>query len=246
MELARRGMRVLVHGRSPDRVAAVAGEINRMGGAAAPLVADLASLRQVRELARAVTAATDRLDVLVNNAGVYRHQRELTEDGLETTFAVNHLAPFLLTTLLLDLLHDSAPARVITVSSIAHTRGRIDFDNLQGERRFDGYGAYAASKLANILFTRALAGRLAGTGVTANALHPGVVSTKLLREGFGTSGIGVAEGAATSVYLATAPEVGSVSGEYFVNRRAVKPATSALDDALAERLWRESERLVGG
>jgi NAD(P)-dependent dehydrogenase (short-subunit alcohol dehydrogenase family) len=199
----------------------------------------------VRRLADEVKAATPRLHVLVNNAGVYLRDRRLSEDGYEMTFAVNHLAHFLLTVELLDLMRASAPARVVTVSSMTHAHGRLDFADPTAARRYDAYEAYATSKLANVLFTRALAERLAGTAVTANALHPGVVATKLLRAGFaGAGGVGTREGAATSVYLAAAPEVAGVSGGYFVSERPAKPSRQATDRDLAERLWAESERMV--
>jgi NAD(P)-dependent dehydrogenase (short-subunit alcohol dehydrogenase family) len=254
IELARRGAALLVHGRD----ARLGEELLEAVAAAAPgasaelLVADLSSMAAVRELADAVRARARRLDVLVNNAGVALRGRErrLTVDGLETTFAVNHLAPFLLTTELLDLLGVGAaagegPARVVTVSSELHARGVIEFDNLQGERRYDGHDAYARSKLANVLFTRTLARRTAAAGITANALHPGVVKTRLLRDGWGSSGGASTErGAETSVYLSLAPEVAAVTGAYFVDRRQTDPAAVARDDALAERLWEASERLV--
>ncbi|HVE78591.1 MAG TPA: SDR family oxidoreductase, partial [Gemmatimonadaceae bacterium] len=244
-ELAARGAHILVHGRDPGTTERTAARIAQAGARATPLVADLASLGQVRRLADDVKAATPRLHVLVNNAGVYARERRLSEDGYELTFAVNHLAHFLLTLELMELLQASAPARVVTVSSMTHTQGRLDFADLMRAGRYDGYDAYATSKLANVLFTRALAARLAGTGVTANALHPGVVATKLLRAGFaGASGMGAREGAATSVYVATAPEVAEVSGGYFVSSRRARPAAVAASDALAEQLWAESERLV--
>jgi NAD(P)-dependent dehydrogenase (short-subunit alcohol dehydrogenase family) len=208
LALAARGATVLVHGRDPARAAAVAREANAVPGApgdAESVVGDLASLAAVRALAAAVRARGAPLDVLVNNAGVaFRDaERRLSADGFELTFAVNHLAHFLLTRELLDLLAEAAArrggARVVTVSSELHARGRIDFDDLQGERRYGGTAAYAHSKLANVLFARALARRTAARGVTSNALHPGVIKTKLLREGFGSQGgAAVERGAATS------------------------------------------------
>jgi NAD(P)-dependent dehydrogenase (short-subunit alcohol dehydrogenase family) len=245
LDLAALGAHVLVHGREQKKVEAVVEAIRRAGGTATPVVADLSSLLQVRELAAAVHLITPRLDVLINNAGVFQPDRRLTEDGLETTFAVNYLAPFLLTRELLDLLEKSAPARIINVSSMTHAQGRMEFDNLQGDLGYDGFDAYSRSKLGILLFTRALDRRLAGSGVTVNALHPGVVGTKLLREGFGAvGGAGVQEGADTSVYLASSPEVAGVSGKYFVNRGEAMPSPMARDDKLAERLWSETERLV--
>lgn len=244
-ELGRRGARVLVHGRNAEKTERVAKAIRDEGGEAEPLLADFSSLRQVRALADSVRSRTQRLDVLLNNAGIYAHTRELTEDGLESTFQVNHLAPFLLTHELLPLLKASAPSRVVTVSSIAHRRGAIDPDDLQLERGFDGYQAYANSKLANVLFTFELARRLEGSGVTANCLHPGVIGTKLLREGFGSDGASVEEGAATSVHLASSEDVAGVTGRYFVQSKEAPVAPPARDEALQRALWRESERLAG-
>ncbi len=172
-------------------------------------------------------------------------ERVLTQDGLETTFAVNHLPHFLLTHLLLDLLKRSAPWRIITVSSIAHMNARLDLENLQGEKGFDGYGAYAVSKLANVLFTYELADRLRGSGVTANCLHPGVIGTKLLWKGFGRGGKSVAKGAETMVYLASAPEMETVSGKYFDDVRPLSTSRASNDPSLRRKLWEESEKLAG-
>jgi NAD(P)-dependent dehydrogenase (short-subunit alcohol dehydrogenase family) len=242
LALAARGATVLVHGRDPARAAAVAREANAVPGApgdAESVVGDLASLAAVRALAAAVRARGAPLDVLVNNAGVaFRDaERRLSADGFELTFAVNHLAHFLLTRELLDLLAEAAArrggARVVTVSSELHARGRIDFDDLQGERRYGGTAAYANSKLANVLFARGLARRTAARGVTSNALHPGVIRTKLLRDGFGSNGGATVErGAATSVHLALHPAVAAVTGAYFVDSRETPPAAAALDDAV--------------
>jgi NAD(P)-dependent dehydrogenase (short-subunit alcohol dehydrogenase family) len=184
------------------------------------------------------------LDVLINNAGVYEHQRRLTADGLELTMAVNHFAPFLLTHHLLGALSRAPRGRIVTVSSTAHQSGRLDLDDLTFARRYDGYAAYAASKLANVLFTVELAKRLEDSAVTANCLHPGVIATKLLRSGFGMGGAPVEQGARTSVYLATSPEIESVSGRYYVDCRPATPSRTARDEALAARLWQESERLL--
>ena len=200
----------------------------------------------MRSLAAQVRASAPRLDVLINNAGVYHDRRTLTADGLETTFAVNHLAPFLLTNLLGDLLAASAPARVVTVASVAHQSAQLEFADLQGTYRYDGYTAYAFSKLCNILFTYELADRLADAGVTANCLHPGVVATKLLQAGFpGLRGATVIEGARTPVYLATSPEVAEITGTYFVGGRPARSSAVSYDVTARRRLWRVSEQLVG-
>jgi NAD(P)-dependent dehydrogenase (short-subunit alcohol dehydrogenase family) len=247
LALAGSGMRVLVHGRDRRRTEATCDELRAKfpGAQADPLVADLASLAAVRSLATEVYSRTDRLDVLINNAGVFMKRRQVSVDGYEMTFAVNHLAPFLLTALLGDLLATSAPARVVTVSSVAHQRGKLDFDNLQSERSFDGYGAYSASKLANVLFAFELAARRRLDRITSNALHPGVVTTKLLHEGFGSTGISPADGARNSVYLATSPDVEGISGMYFDNCRPGRVAPASEQADLRERLWVLSERLTG-
>lgn len=247
VELARLGHSVGVHGRSPAKVQKTVEQVKRVSGNphVEGFIADLASLEQVRALAAEVRKRLPRLDVLLNNAGVYMHERVLTADRLETTFQVNHLATMSLTLELLPLLKDSAPSRVVTVSSIAHRRGALALDDLQLERGFDGYRAYANSKLANVLFTFELAARLEGTGVTANCLHPGVIGTKLLREGFGSDGASVEEGAATSVYLATSEDVAHVTGKYFVSSREAQVAEPARDASLQRALWEESERLLG-
>ena len=210
----------------------------------------------MRRLASEVLDGLPRIDVLVNNAGGYWDTRHVTVDGLERTFAVNHLAPFLLTNLLLDRLERSAPARVVTVSSNAHTTGRIDFDDLQGELSYSGGRAYSQSKLANVLFTYQLAKRMRGSAVTANALHPGVVRTSfgaedpariqrllvpLLRPVMKSP----AQGAATSIHLASTPELEQVSGRYFANRRPTRSSPRSYDQAVAARLWEASADLVG-
>lgn len=172
-------------------------------------------------------------------------ERRLSADGYEMTFAVNHLSHFLLTYQLLDTLKQSARARIINVSSVAHQRGTMRFDDLHGERRFDAYGAYAQSKLANVLFTKALARRLDATTITVNALHPGVIGTKLLRAGFSIKGDSLERGATTSVYLAASAGVGDVTGGYFVDCVQQCPAAQALDESAQERLWETSVRLAG-
>jgi retinol dehydrogenase 12 len=221
------------------------------------MTADLSSLSQVRRVAAEILAQRDRLDVLVNNAGVISPRRQLTpDDGLETTFATNHLGPFLLTSLLRELLERSAPARVVTVSSAAHRQVRaIPWDDLPRGAQSGQGQAYPLSKLANILFTAELARRLSGTGVTANCLHPGFVRTALGREVTGVLGAimplalrlvpGPATGARTPVYLASSPEVAGVTGGYFARCRPVQPSALARDDQAAARLWALSEDLTG-
>ena len=220
------------------------------------LLADLSSMASTRAMVDAFKARHDRLDVLVNNAGALFNSYQESVDGLEMTFALNHMGYFLPTVLLLDLLKASAPARIINVSSDAHRAGKVDFDDLQNRKKYSAFGVYAESKLENVLFTKELARRLDGAGVTVNALHPGFVRTNF---GNNATGNGFAsmvlrllskliaitpeQGAETSIYLASSPEVAGVSGAYFDKKKAVKPANQANDEAAARRLWAESERL---
>ncbi len=242
------GANVLLHGRNREKGKAVLEDVSKISGNndIELFIADLSSQRLVRMLASEILEKHDRLHVLINNAGIFQKERRLTEDGIETTFAVNYLAPFLLTNLLLDLLKESAPSRIISVASIAHESAVINWSNLQGERYYDGYDAYALSKLCIVLFTYDLAEKLKGTGVTANCLHPGVIRTKLLREGFGIyPGDTPEKGAKTSVYLASSPEVEGVSGKYFKNQRPARSSPISYDRTLQEKLWKISEKLTG-
>jgi NAD(P)-dependent dehydrogenase (short-subunit alcohol dehydrogenase family) len=256
--LAELGARVAITGRDLERVEAAAVELRVATGN--PDVdafgADLTSQAEVRRLAAEVLDAYPRLDVLVNNVGGFWATRHVTADGLERTFALNHLAAFLLTELLLDRLAASAPARVVTVSSGAQSQGTIDFDDLQGERKYSGQTAYSQSKLASVMFTYELARRLAGTGVTATVLHPGVVSTgfgaedpsrifKLIVPFYRPFMKTPAEGAETSIYLASSSEVHGVTGQYFAERRPKPSNKASYDLAAATRLWLFSADLVG-
>ena len=217
--------------------------------------ADLSSLDEVRRLAAHLLERHERIDVLVNNAGLVAGRRTLTVDGLELTMAVNHFAPFLLTNLLLDRLKASPPARVVTTASDAHRGGLVDVADLNGERKWSAWSAYGTSKLANILFTRALARRLEGTGVVANTFHPGVIRTGLargaplpIRLGWRAASVffgSPRKGARTLVYLASAPEAADVSGGYFADSRLATPSLQAQDDELAEELWKASAELTG-
>lgn len=256
--LARLGARVVLVGRSRARTEALVQRIRADSGVKVDfLLADLSSQAQIRRLADEFRSRYDRLDVLINNAGLLSYRREETPDGLEMTFGVNHIGYFLLTELLVDLLKASAPSRVINLSSDAHRRGRINWDDLQFKRGYSLWGAYAQSKLANLLFTFELARRLEGTGVTVNAVHPGYVKT-----GFAMNtevkafraikhaidiffAITPEQGADTMIYMAASPEVAGVTGKYFVRRRQVRPSAAALDPQAARRLWRVSEELTG-
>jgi len=257
--LARQGARVIMVGRNQAKTEAARADVASRSGSkeVSYLLADFASQASVRALADAVRSRVDRLDVLVNNAGGVNKARTVTADGIETTFAVNHLGYFLLTNLLLDLVVKSAPARVVTVASVGHRRGTLDFEDLGFER--GGYSimrAYSRSKLANILFANELARRRAGSGVTSNSLHPGSVDTNiwsgaplwakpiiqvLLRPFF----ISAEKGGERIVQLAASPELEGVTGKYFEDGKVVDPAPLARDASLATRLWDVSARMVG-
>ena len=240
--LLARGCRVLVHGRNEARARTVAGELDVDADRAVPVWGDLSHMREVVDLAAQVRARIERLDALINNAGIYCKKRVVTEDGFELTMAVNHFAHVLLTQHLLPVLTAASAPRLVNVSSMTHEGAELDVDDLEFSRRWSAYGAYSASKLANVLFTRAFAARY--PGITANALHPGVIATKLLRQGFSGGGAHVAEGARTSVYLALSAEVTGVSGEYFVDCRSRTPGRGARDARAVEELWRVTfERL---
>jgi NAD(P)-dependent dehydrogenase (short-subunit alcohol dehydrogenase family) len=256
--LAGLGARVGIVGRSAERGAAAADAVRRQAPSAQVDVfeADLSAQSEVRRLAQEVQGTYPRLDVLVNNVGGYWVHRHVTADGLERTFALNHLAPFLLTHELHDLLVASTPARVVTVSSGAQSMGRIDLGDLQGERSYRGQRAYNQSKLANVLFTYELARRLEGTGVTATVLHPGVVRTAFGREDSGrfmrmmlpvvTPFMKTPEeGAATSIHLASSPEVAGVTGTYFANSHPKRSSRASYDPDLARKLWEVSAQLTG-
>ena len=254
--LARMGATVVIVGRNAQKTSQVVEEIRAASGnnTVDSLLADLSSQREVRRLANEFKSKYSHLHVLLNNAGAVFMQRQLSVDGIEMTFALNHLAYFLLTNLLLDKIKASAPARIINVSSGAHTSGKIEFDNLQGERDYSPR-AYDNSKLANILFTMELARRLEGTGVTVNALHPGFAST-----GFGKNNPGFLmkiiravvpliarspeKGAETSIYLASSPEVQSITGKYFIDCKVSQPAPQATDMVVARKLWDVSAEMV--
>jgi NAD(P)-dependent dehydrogenase (short-subunit alcohol dehydrogenase family) len=255
--LARLGATVVAVARDPTRGAAAVAEIRgRSANDDVHLaLADLSSQAEIRNLARRLAEGYPRIDVLVNNAGAVNLKRTVTVDGIETTWAVNHLAYVLLTNLLLPVLQARPPARIANVSSDAHKGGRINFEDLQGERRYNGWSAYAQSKLANLLFTDELARRLEGTGVTVNAVHPGTVSTGFgknnrgwLRWGMTLAGpfmLTAAQGAETVIYLASSPDVEGVSGKYFYKCNEVESSPASHDEAAAKRLWQLSAEMTG-
>ena len=255
--LAHQGATVVVVGRSAEKGAATVHQLQQETGNASIefIIADLSSQHDIRHLAEEFKGRHQRLDVLVNNAGAIMLSRRLSVDGIEMTFALNHLGYFLLTNLLLDTLKASAPARIANVSSVAHEEMRLDFDDLQGQKRYWGFRAYGRSKLANILFTYALAERLQGTGVTVNALHPGLVATNFLANNgmkgrllsflFGLRGMSSKKGAQTCIYLAASPDVEGVTGRYFFQQRPVPSSGASYDKAVADRLWQVSAELTG-
>ena len=245
-QLLEKGWHVLLHGRTREKAERVAQELSgaHSHGQGEPVWGELSRMGEVVQLAERVKGATKSLDVLINNAGGFEAKRRVTTDGIEQTMAVNHFATFLLTHHLLGLLGQASAGRVVTVSSIAHQNASLDVSDLALKRGQHGYDAYCTSKLANVLFTRALAKRLTGTTITANCLHPGVVTTKLLWAGFRMKGSPVERGARTSVYLATSDDVVNTSGKYFVDCREAVPSAAAQDDKLAEALWQASELLL--
>ncbi len=258
VELSQLGAKVVMVGRDPARTEGAVATVRARSGSGdvSHLLCDFSSQASIRTLAAAVLASVDRLDVLVNNAGGVNKTRRLSVDGIEMTFAVNHLGYFLLTNLLRDMLVRSAPSRVVTVASIGHRRGTLDFGDLGYEKGYAIMRAYTRSKLANVLFAAELARRLAGTGVTSNSLHPGRVATNiwsgaptwakpLIAILFRPFMITPAEGGATIVQLAASPELEGVTGKYFEEQVAVTPAPLAQDAALAKRLWEVSAAMVG-
>ena len=257
LELAALGYRVVMVCRDTQRSEAARADIIRKSGNpnVELLIADLASQASVRALATTVQKNYPRVKVLVNNAGLAKAKRTLTEDGLETTLAVNHLATFLLTNLLLPTLKTSAPSRIVNVSSMVHRWGKLDFNNLQGAKHYDMDKAYNQSKLANVLFTYELARRLKGTGVSVNSLEPGMTLTNFAREYRGFKKLMTQlwrpfmktpeQAAQTVVYLAVSDEVEGVSGKHFANKRPTESSNASYDVALAQKLWAVSAELTG-
>ncbi len=255
-KLAGMGARIVLVARSRSRGEAALSRLRDLAPGVKHSIhyGDLSRLAELKRVAQQIAAAEPRIDVLINNAGAMFGQRQVTEDGLEATFATNHLSYFVLTDGLRERLINSAPSRVVNTSSHAHYRAAIDFDNLQYEHDYKAFPAYSRSKLCNVLFTRVLARRLAGTGVSANSLHPGFVNTRF---GDGTGGsmariiglmklfaISPEKGAETIVYLASSNEVTTTSGLYFYKRKPVEPSKLAQDDSLADRLWEYTDRLL--
>jgi NAD(P)-dependent dehydrogenase (short-subunit alcohol dehydrogenase family) len=256
VELARRGARIVFVARDAKRAEATRARLETVapGRGHRVHIADLSLVAEAKRVGGEIAASEPRIDVLVNNAGAIFSDRRVTAEGLEMTFALNHMAYFALTAALRERLVASAPARIVSTASAAHYGARLDFDDLQCERGYSAWRAYNRSKLANILFTRELAKRLAGTGVVANCLHPGVVASRFGDAAGGWTArlfpfikrfaISPAQGADTIVYLASSPEVATTSGEYFAKRRIKTPSPAARDDDAAARLWTTSEALA--
>ncbi len=255
-QLALLGATMVIVGRNAEKCAGAVAWIKTQSNNTAIdfLLADLSSQKEIRALAQQFKDKYARLDVLVNNAGGYWRARQESVDGIEMTFAVNHLSYFMLTNLLLDTLIASAPARIVNVSSNMHQQGALDFDDLQSMRHYSGWTAYNNSKLMNVVFTYELARRLSGTRVTANALHPGVISTNLMSannssrktgERFDPASTGGEHGARTTVYLASSPQVEGVTGKYFVSSKAVASSPASHDEDIARRLWQVSAEMTG-
>ena len=246
LELAAKGATVLLHGRNPERLKIALEDVRGKTGneKSHSYLADFSSLGEVRELAERVLSDHDRLDLLINNAGVIVRERKESEDGFELTFAVNYLAHFLLTRLLLPLLRDSAPARIVNVASAGQSP--VDFDDVMLERSYSGMSAYTQSKLAQIMFTFELAERLSETGVSVNALHPAsLMDTKMVLETFGRAMSSVQEGVEATVRLVASPEVEGVTGRYFDGQREARANRQAYDAQARKRLWALSEELCG-
>lgn len=258
LEMAKLGAHVIIIGRNPQKTEQTVREIREQSDNPRVdfLIADLSEQEQVRRAAAEYRHRYDQLHVLINNAGAFFAKRELTSEGFEKTFALNHLAYFLFTHLLLDLLTKNAPARIINVSSAAHFGGKINFDDLNAEKSYSGWGAYSNSKLMNVLFTYELARRLQGSGVTVNCLHPGFVATQFGKNNGGLIGLGLSlvqrvgaispqQGAETTLYLATSPEVEGITGRYFDQKKAVESSKISQDEETARRLWEISLELTG-
>ncbi len=246
IELAAKGARVIVHGRDEKRGKKALDEIKKASGndQLDLAIADLSSQSQIVQLADKVCRDYRTIDILINNAGLFNKRRYTTEKGYELTFAVNHLAPFLITGMLLNLMIEKPESRVVNVSSMAHADA-IDFDNLHGEINYNGHEAYGLSKLCNLLFTYELAERLKNYPTTVNALHPGVIDTKLLQKGYGSGGEDVQVGADNVLFVVTEPKLAKVSGKYFVNRKEAKSSGISYNIDVRKRLWVLSEQMTG-
>ncbi len=247
LELAEAGFNVIIHGRNKAKGEKILSEIKQKTGNynLDLVIANFSSIDEVKNMAAEISKKYEYLNVLINNAGIYLNHLQLSKDGYEKTFAVNHLAPFLLTIKLIPLLKNSGGGRVINVNSAAHQRGKLDLKEIIKPAEYNAYGAYANSKLANMFFTKTLAEKLYGKGITVNSLHPGVIGTKLLFAGFSMSGGTLEEGAETPVYLAVSQQVDGITGKYFKNKKEASAASALDNERLAQDLWSLSEDLTG-
>ncbi|MFW9929875.1 MAG: SDR family oxidoreductase [Candidatus Thorarchaeota archaeon] len=244
-ELAKLGYHVIIHGRNQKKAEITVKKIESLthSNNLSYVYADLVYFRQIKEMADQLHEKFDKLDVLINNAGLYRPEKHITQEGLEETFAVNYLAPFFLTNLLIDLLKNSQQGRIVNVASRVHSN-HFDFDNLQFEHGYTGVKAYAKSKTALILFTYFLADKLSPTRITVNCLHPGAINTKILKAAIGLHGTSLHEGAKTLIYAATAPELENISGKYFVNNRIKNSKDITYNKQIQKKLWQKSKEII--
>jgi NAD(P)-dependent dehydrogenase (short-subunit alcohol dehydrogenase family) len=255
ISLAKKGHHIITHGRLPHRTEAALHDIPQASGFQGKVSAytcDLSSMQQIRDFAEQVKSEVPRIDVLINNAGIWTQERAVSEDGFEMMLAVNHLAPFLLTGLLLDKVKESKKGRIINLSSGAHRQGKVPFEDMQAEAKFAPFKVYANTKLMNILFSRHLAEKLKTEEISVNSVHPGMVASRFTRDApqwinlaFKMFALSSMKGAETPVYLASNRKVGAITGEYFVKKKVAKPSALSQDPDLAARLWEWSEKAVG-
>jgi NAD(P)-dependent dehydrogenase (short-subunit alcohol dehydrogenase family) len=245
-QLAKKKAIIIIHGIDLSKLKKTADEIKKGTGNNNMdfIKGDLSSLNEIKEMSNRIKERYDKIDILINNGGLFSHDKRLSVDGFELTFAVNYLSHFYLTFLLFDIIKKIPQARIINVSSMAHSSD-LDFNNIQGEEKYSGYTAYSYSKLLNILFTFELAEKTKNSGITVNCLHPGVINTKLLREGWGLGGDSVSEGAKTTVYLASSNDVNGITGKYFTNSSVSEPAQISYDKEIRKKVWQLSEKLLG-
>ena len=246
IDLAKSGNHVIVHGRNQEKAELAMRKIEEVTNSynLSYVYADLGSFSQIKEMVSDLYKRFDKLDVLINNAGIIRPERTVNQEGLEETFAINYVAPFLLTNLLLDLLKKGTSSRIVNVVSRVQSN-QLDTDDLQLEKEYTAVKAYAKSKTALIMFTYLLAKKFRNQDITVNCLHPGVINTKLLRAAFGAGGVSLAEGSKTLVFAATAPELEKVTGKYFVNNRSVSSKEITYDIEVQKTLWKKTEEILG-
>ncbi len=245
VELVKSGHYIILHGRNREKTELTMKriEMDTNKKNLSIVYADLRSFSQIKEMVNEIYEHFDKLDVLINNAGIYKSERSITQEGLEETFAINYVAPFLLSNLLIDLLKKRKPSRIVNVASQVHSN-HLNFENLQFKQGYTGTKAYAQSKTALILFTYLLAEKLKNTGITVNCLHPGVINTKLLKAAMSFGGASPKKGAKTLIYAATAPELENVSGKYFVNNRSEPSKDITYNKGIQKKLWRKTEEII--